>query len=47
MPRAHPPTKLFPFQAVRFRFKRRNVVRVFQRDVLKKFVMRRAGVRRA
>ena len=30
-----------------FRFERRNVVRVFQRDVLKKFVVRRAGVRRA
>ena len=37
----------FPLQPVRLRFERGKVVRVFQRDVLKKFVVRRAGVRRA
>jgi len=36
----------FPFQAPGFRFERRNVLRVIQRDELKKFVVRRASVRR-
>ena len=38
---------LFPLQPSGFRFERRHIVRVFQRDLLKKFVVRRTRLRRA
>ncbi len=39
--------KIFPLQPFRPGFKRRQFTRIFQRDMLEKLVVRRAGIRRA